>query len=223
MKTLFILAAFGLIFSFKLNAQRNVDGNRITPSDRIDRVKIENPVRNPDIQREPIREPYRPSEQPVQNLNPTRPISPNNPTPFDGPTTYCPPEPPQPIIIIDNAPDFSRMTNDQIEELGINHLNMDEFNEAIKCFNYLLNDDPLDYEIYCLRGRAYHGLELFIKAKSDFNKSIRINKQYADAYYYLGLTEISLDDMEAAIVDFEIAADMGNVMAIKLMKKYFSK
>lgn len=120
-------------------------------------------------------------------------------------------------------PDFSRMTNNQIEELGINHLNMDEFNEAIKCFNYLLNDDPLDYEIYCLRGRAYHGLELFIQAKSDFYKSVKINKQYAEAYYYLGLTEISLDDMEAAIVDFEIAADLGNVKAIKLMKKYFNK
>lgn len=100
---------------------------------------------------------------------------------------------------------------------------MDEFNEAIKCFNYLLNDDPLDYEIYCLRERAYHGLELFIQAKSDFYKSVKINKQYAEAYYYLGLTEISLDDMEAAIVDFEIAADLGNVKAIKLMKKYFNK
>lgn len=57
MKTLLILAAFGLIFNINLKAQRNVGNIRTTPFDRIDRVKIENPVRNPDIQPEPIREP----------------------------------------------------------------------------------------------------------------------------------------------------------------------
>ena len=64
-------------------------------------------------------------------------------------------------------------------------------------------------------------MEFYDKAKKDFQKSIKIEKSFADAYYYLGLTEIELGDIDAAKVDFELAAELGNEKAIQLMKKYF--
>ena len=111
----------------------------------------------------------------------------------------------------------------EVRELGLSYLDAEAYNEAIKCFNHLLNNDPLDYEVLTLRGRAYHGLEFYEKAKKDFLKSIKIDKVYAEAYYYLGLTEIEMDEIEAAKVDFEIAAELGHEKAKYFMKKYFTK
>ena len=59
--------------------------------------------------------------------------------------------------------------------------------------------------------------------KKDFQKAIKIEKSYADAYYYLGLTEIELGDIDEAKVDFEIAAELGHEKATQLMKKYFNQ
>lgn len=81
----------------------------------------------------------------------------------------------------------------------------------------------MDFEVYILRGRAYYGLEFYDKAKKDFQKTIKIEKSYADAYYYLGLTEIEFGDIYAAKVGFEIAAELGHEKAKQLMKKYFNQ
>ena len=50
---------------------------------------------------------------------------------------------------------------------------------------------------------------------------MKINKEYADGYYYMALTEISLLKIDEAIVDFELAAEFGNDKAKSLLKKYF--
>ena len=123
--------------------------------------------------------------------------------------------------IIDNPPSLEELSLTEVYELGIINLDTELFNEAIKCFNILLKDDPLNYELYCFRGRAYYGLELFDKAVKDYQKSIKIKKDYADGYYYLGLTEISIGNIDEAIVDFELASDFGNEKAKSLLKKYF--
>ena len=132
---------------------------------------------------------------------------------------YDPPLPP----IIDTEPKLEELSLSEVYILGIKNLDLELYNKAIKCFNFLLDDDSLNYELYCFRGRAYHGLELYDRAIKDFQKSIKINKRFADSYYYLGLTEISIDDIDAAIVDFQIAADLGNEKAKQIMKKYFSQ
>jgi tetratricopeptide (TPR) repeat protein len=62
---------------------------------------------------------------------------------------------------------------------------------------------------------------LYDRAIRDYKNSIKINKSYADGYYYLGLTEINLGNIDEAIVDFELAADFGNEKAKSLLKKYF--
>lgn len=229
MKTLISLFVLILLFNLKITAQRNTGGNRNPPGDRIDKINVENPVRNPNPHREPIQEPQRKKEQqPIVTYNPdpevNQPIChPHPPIIYDPQPPQCPPYyPPLPPITY-NEPDLNDYSLTEVLERGIFHLDSEEYSDAIKCFNHLLKNDPLDFEVLTLRGRAYHGLELFDRAKKDFQKSIKIEKSYADAYYYLGLTEIEFGDVDAAKVDFEIAAELGHEKAKQLMKKYFSQ
>ena len=59
MKTLILLLAFIFTFNSVPIAQRNPTKDRDKIVDRIDREKVENPVRNPEIKREPIQSPNR--------------------------------------------------------------------------------------------------------------------------------------------------------------------
>lgn len=229
MKTLISLFVLILLFNLKITAQRNTGGNRNPPGDRIDKINVENPVRNPNPHREPIQEPQRKKEQqPIVTYNPdpevNQPIChPHPPIIYDPQPPECPPYyPPLPPITY-NETDLNDYSFTEVLERGIFHLDSEEYSDAIKCFNHLLKNDPLDFEVLTLRGRAYHGLELFDRAKKDFQKSIKIEKSYADAYYYLGLTEIEFGDVDAAKVDFEIATELGHEKAKQLMKKYFSQ
>lgn len=229
MKTLITLLTIILFFSSQAFSQRNPGGDRNPPKDRIDRVDDVNPVRNPDNQHQPIQPPIRIKDNPPIVVNLPEPefhqpiCNPHPPIIYDPPPPECPPYYPPLPPIIDNEPNLDELPLSEVLELGIIHLDSEEYNEAIKCFNILLKDDPLDYEVYTFRGRAFHGLELFDRAKKDFKKSVKINKNFADGYYYLGLTEISMDNIDEAIVDFEIAAELGNDKAKQIMKKYFSQ
>jgi|WetSurMetagenome_2_1015567.scaffolds.fasta_scaffold44210_2 hypothetical protein len=229
MKTLILPLVFLLVFSFTSIAQRNPTKDRDKTGDRIDRINDGNPVRNPDHQREPIQPPYREKINPPKLPVPPEPVVIEivevwRPRPI---VDYPPPErpiydPPLPPFV-DNPPALDELPLSEVYDLGIKNLDYELYNEAIKCFNILLKDDPLNYEFYTLRGRAYHGLELFDRAKKDFQKAVKINKSYADGYYYLGLTEISLGNIDEAIVDFGLAADFGNEKAKGLLKKYFKQ
>lgn len=232
MKTLFLLLALSFIINTTSSAQRNTGTVRNPPGDRIDRTgppKVENPVRNPEQKREPIQQPYREKENPpivvyVPEPQYNQPVcNPHHPHPDYIPDPISPIfDPPLPPIIY-TEPKLEDLTLFEVYELGIMNLDCEIYNQAIKCFNLLIEDDPLNYKYYCFRGRAYHGLDLFDRAIKDYQKSIKINKNFADGYYYLGLTEISIDDIDAAIVDFQIAADLGNEKAKQIMKKYFSR
>lgn len=229
MKTLLFILIISLFFCFRLSPQRNPGTDRKIGSDRVDRLNDGNPVRNPTNEREPIQTPYRVKDTPVNNYTPPEDYIPEPNEAYDPYICidyipiYCPIDNPQVPDFPDTEPVLDDLSTEEVLQLAILHLDSDEFNESIKCFNYLLKNDPLDYTIYTLRGRAYHGLELFTKAKKDFQKAIKIEKNYADAYYYLGLTEIELDNIDESKVDFGIAADLGNEKAIGIMKKYFYK
>ncbi len=228
MKTLILLLAFIFNFNSVSIAQRNPTKDRDKTVDRIDRIKDVNPERNPDKKREPIQPPNREKENPSIIINLPEPeyfpplCNPHPPIPFDGPPPpERPPHYPYVPPIIDNPPALDELPLSEVYQLGIQNLDLELYSEAIKCFNILLEDDPLNYEFYCLRGRAYHGLELFDRAIKDYKNAVKINKSYADGYYFLGLTEISINNIDEAIVDFEIAADLGNMKAKNLIKKYF--
>ena len=69
--------------------------------------------------------------------------------------------------------------------------------------------NPKDYEAYFNRGKAYQVLELYDLAVDDFSKAILINRNYAKAYHYRGVTYANLGNEKKAQEDFEKARELG--------------
>ena len=63
--------------------------------------------------------------------------------------------------IIDNPPALDELPLSEVYELGIQNLDLELYNEAIKCFNILLKMIRLTMNFIALEDRAYHGLEFF--------------------------------------------------------------
>ncbi|MFZ2323330.1 MAG: tetratricopeptide repeat protein [Ignavibacteriaceae bacterium] len=232
MKTIILLLTFLLTFNITSLAQRNTGSDRTGSTDQTDRTDTGSTVnRNPEQTREPIKSPER-EKSPVTVIPPKSNTSPD---PIDHRPINEPPhrpihDPVEPIIIDippviielpTNKPSLNDLSLPEVYELGINRLNNELYSEAIDCFNILLEDDPLDYEVYCLRGRAYHGLEMYERAIKDYKISLKIDSTYAESYYYLGLTELQLGNKEDAIQDFEWASALGYKQADNILKKYF--
>lgn len=63
-----------------------------------------------------------------------------------------------------------------------------------------------DNVVYSHRAQAYIAVKEHEKALADLNKSIALNNEYAEAYYYRGLVYKALGQAETAIADFQSAA-----------------
>jgi len=228
MKNLILLLAIALSSNYLSYAQRNPSTGREPASDRIDRVGGSgNHYRNPEVIREPIKTPIQenpPSppayNPPVDNYNPSPDYPPTN-HPIDGP--HCPINNPEPPIILVPipAPSLTELPLPEVFEIGMNKFNSEEYEEAIDCFSILIENDPLDSSLYILRGKAFHNLENFERAKKDYLTAIKISSVYDEAYYYLALTELRLEENEKAIKHFQMAAELGNKNAASILKKYF--
>ena len=236
MKTSIFFLAFLTAINLTSFAQRNTGSDR-TPTDPPIRDKSGIIERNPEKERQTITTPDRqknpttvtpPSPPPPQNYNPApivvHPKHPHKPI-------YRPIKEPvlpiivdNPIVVIDEAPietSFNDMSLAEVYDLGISKLNNELYTQAIECFNFLLEDDPLDYEVYCLRGRAYHGMQMYERAIKDYKISIKIDSSYAESYYYMGITDLQLGEKQEAIKNFEIASELGFDQAEAILRKYF--
>lgn len=235
MKTLISLLLFFASFNFILFAQRDSNNDRNNTGERKEQIRGTNPVRNPDIGRQEIKTPRR-TKLPETNPPQTPPPQYNPPTPIHHDPVNpvrphkCPINNPPTPIIVDNPPvieepeyeiSLSNLSLPEIYELGLNRLNNELYYESIDCFNLLLENDPLDYEVYCLRGRAYHGTQMYDRAKKDFKVSLKIDSTYAESYYYLGITELQLGNKYEAKKNFELASGYGYKQADIILRKYF--
>jgi tetratricopeptide (TPR) repeat protein len=107
------------------------------------------------------------------------------------------------------------------KSLGRDKLYDEDYLEAINYFNLFIEDDPSDCEAYFLRGLAYTGLLKYERAKKDYNVAIKINPDYAECYYHLGVSFLCLDQRGDAIQNFEYAAALGYEQADYILNKYF--
>ena len=133
--------------------------------------------------------------------------------------------------------------------LGGAYFYSEQYDEALNAFNKMIqiNSDSVEaYEgranVYYMQGRMEEAKTNFLmvgkeylyneeydKAKDAFNRAIEIDKNYGEAYFYLGRIEWNLSNYAAAITEFDKAVNLGFVdysvyndrgYAKYLLKKY---
>lgn len=68
-------------------------------------------------------------------------------------------------------------------------------------------------------GVAYGCLDNYQQAILDFNRTIELNPEYAEAYYYRGNAYNRIGEYQQAIKDFKVAARLGNKKAQDFLRK----
>jgi tetratricopeptide (TPR) repeat protein len=102
------------------------------------------------------------------------------------------------------------------------HLN--DLRGAISDFTKALEGVKDKGQYFNIRGESEYRLHDYDKAINDFNRVIRYwykdRDQRSNAFYWKGLTEIDLGEMESGCLDLNKALKLGNEKAIDLIKVY---
>lgn len=83
------------------------------------------------------------------------------------------------------------------------------FSEAEVYFNKALSSDPLNYTAYMSRGIMWASCGELEKAKADFKRAVKVNREIPDAYYHLGNIAFMQDDFEEGVKQFNLAIAKG--------------
>ena len=79
---------------------------------------------------------------------------------------------------------------------------------AIENFNILSQLDTSDYWTFFFRGIAKYNLGDLRGAKSDFDRSVRVNPVFTSGYHYRGITESRFGNYDQALADMQKAIDL---------------
>lgn len=83
-----------------------------------------------------------------------------------------------------------------------------QYAAAIEDFNWLIQLNNQNYEVYYQRGLMHAKLSYHLRAIEDFNQALYIQPNLAEAYYNRGIARADYGDNFAAIADFEQAAKL---------------
>lgn len=83
-----------------------------------------------------------------------------------------------------------------------------KYAQAIENFNVLSQLDTSDYWTFFFRGIAKYNLGDLRGAKTDFDRSVRLNPVFTNGYHYRGITESRFGNYEAALDDLQKAIDL---------------
>lgn len=86
--------------------------------------------------------------------------------------------------------------------LGLAHLGKEDFPRAISIFNSLVMSNPKNPVVRLNLGRAYFAMGKTDLAIAEYQNALQFYREYASAYYHLGLAYIRLKDKEAARTAF---------------------
>ena len=79
---------------------------------------------------------------------------------------------------------------------------------AIDNFNILSQLDTSDYWTFFFRGIAKYNLGDLRGAKSDFDRSVRVNPVFTSGYHYRGITESRFGNYDQALADMQKAIEL---------------
>ena len=83
-----------------------------------------------------------------------------------------------------------------------------KYAQAIENFNVLSQLDTADYWTFFFRGIAKYNLGDLRGAKTDFDRSVRLNPIFTNGYHYRGITESRFGNYESALADLQQAIDL---------------
>lgn len=84
-----------------------------------------------------------------------------------------------------------------------------KYSEAISYVDRLLEKEPMNAAAHITKGIAYASLEEYTKAKECFQRCIKIDKKFADAYFQLGNIEFLLDNFQEGVKNYNQAVSYG--------------
>jgi tetratricopeptide (TPR) repeat protein len=87
---------------------------------------------------------------------------------------------------------------------------------ALESYREANRIDPNNEQLHFRMGRTYYKDGQYTDAKSYLNRAIGTDETYADAYYFLGLTYIALEDKDSALKQYEILKKLDASLAEKL-------
>ncbi len=91
--------------------------------------------------------------------------------------------------------------------LGYTYMTLKEWDKAIQNFRLILKYPNLTapHFVYNAVGWAYYEKNEFKKSIDELRKAVKLKKNYAIAYYNLGLSLLGIDDFDQAIDEFKNA------------------
>lgn len=103
---------------------------------------------------------------------------------------------------------YAQYDKDVFFARGRHALSDGKYARAIENFNILAQLDTSDYWTFFFRGIAKYNLGDLRGAKSDFDRSVRINPVFTNGYHYRGITHSRFGNYDAALSDLQHAINL---------------
>jgi len=105
---------------------------------------------------------------------------------------------------------------------GILYLALNKYESALEDFTQALEKLHDQSRVYNARGLAYEKLNNWTKAREDYTKAISSDPSNGEAYFNLGRVQLHNDELDAAILSYKKAKELGWEQAeavLKVMRK----
>lgn len=102
----------------------------------------------------------------------------------------------------------NQMTAWDYRRQGNRYYELNQYENAIKCYTNAINTQPNNAQFYYDRGASYIKLEEYTKAVDDYTKSIELNERFSGAYNNRGYTYNILNEYSKAIADYNRAIEL---------------
>eukprot|EP01130_Rhizamoeba_saxonica_P010085 TRINITY_DN412_c0_g1_i3.p1 TRINITY_DN412_c0_g1~~TRINITY_DN412_c0_g1_i3.p1 ORF type:complete len:306 (-),score=97.50 TRINITY_DN412_c0_g1_i3:341-1258(-) len=97
---------------------------------------------------------------------------------------------------------------DEIKAQGNQHIQNQEYEQALKCYTTAIKLNPQNHIYYGNRAAAHVYLQNYEQSIADSNEALRVNPQYARAYSRLGYAYFQLDEFDKAIESYETGLEI---------------